>query len=118
MNMKEFSLRVGLSAHTLRYYEKIGLMKNIQRNVSGHRAYTRKEIDWVGFIVRLKETGMTLENIVLYAQLREVGVSTVCERQKLLEQHKETVKAHIVLQKNHLKALEDKIDLYKGNKVV
>jgi len=117
MNMKEFSLCVGLSAHTLRYYEKIGLIKNIQRNTSGHRSYTKKEVDWVGFIVRLKETGMALENILQYAELREVGVMTVFERQQLLERHKERLKAHIVLQQNHLEALDRKIDLYKANKV-
>ncbi|MDE8602549.1 MerR family transcriptional regulator [Marinomonas sp. RSW2] len=117
MNMKEFSLCVGLSAHTLRYYEKIGLIKNVQRNTSGHRSYTKKEVEWVGFIVRLKETGMALENILQYAALREVGVMTVLERQQLLERHKDLLKAHIALQQNHLEALDKKIDLYKANKV-
>jgi len=117
MNMKEFSMRVGLSAYTLRYYEKIGLMKNVQRNASGHRSYTNRDLDWVGFVVRLKETGMALHNIMHYAVLREIGASTVIERQQLLEQHKEKLKAHIELQKNHLEVLEDKIDLYKANKV-
>ena len=117
MNMKEFSLRVGLSAHTLRYYEKIGLIKNIQRNASGHRSYTKKEVDWVGFIVRLKETGMALENILQYAELRAIGAITVFERQQLLERHKEQLQVHIMLQQNHLEALDRKIDLYKANKV-
>jgi DNA-binding transcriptional MerR regulator len=101
----------------LRYYEKIGLIKNVQRNTSGHRSYTKKEVDWVGFIVRLKETGMALENILQYAELREVGVMTVLERQQLLERHKGLLKAHIALQQNHLEALDKKIDLYKANKV-
>jgi len=118
MNMKEFSLCVGLSAHTLRYYEKIGLIKNIQRNTSGHRSYTKKEVDWVGFIVRLKETGMALENILpVRGNYERSGVMTVFERQQLLERHKERLKAHIVLQQNHLEALDRKIDLYKANKV-
>ena len=55
MNIKEFSNLVGLSAHTLRYYEKIGLLKNVQRTSSGHRAYTSKDQKWIEFVVRLKE---------------------------------------------------------------
>ncbi len=46
MNMREFSERTKLSSHTLRYYEKIGLLNNVQRNSSGHRVFTTKELDW------------------------------------------------------------------------
>jgi DNA-binding transcriptional MerR regulator len=61
MNIKEFSDRSHVSAHTLRYYEKIGLLTDIQRNSSGHREDNAKDLEWLGFIVRLKETGMSLE---------------------------------------------------------
>ena len=72
---------VGLSADTLRYYEKIGLLKNVQRNSSGHRVYTAKDVKWLEFVIRLKETAMTLEETSEYARLREQGSSTVLERQ-------------------------------------
>ncbi len=117
MNMKAFSSLVGLSAHTLRYYEKIGLLKNVQRNSSGHRVYTAKDVKWLEFVIRLKETAMPLEEILEYARLREQGSSTVLERQALLEQHQQRLKAHIAQQQAHLSALEDKIDLYKDGKV-
>ncbi len=117
MNMKKFSERVGLSAHTLRYYEKIGLLNNVQRNISGHRDYTSRDLDWINFVIRLKDTGMPLSNILEYAKLRALGSDTVKERQKLLEQHRECLKSHIELQQNHLAALEDKIGLYELNKV-
>jgi DNA-binding transcriptional MerR regulator len=117
MNMKAFSTLVGLSAYTLRYYEKVGLLNNIQRNSSGHRAYTSKDLEWVNFVKRLKDTGMPLAEIQQYAQLRELGSSTVLDRQQLLERHKDQLQAHIELQKNHLLALESKISLYKANKV-
>ncbi|WP_460754154.1 MerR family transcriptional regulator [Marinomonas epiphytica] len=115
--MKKFSELTGLSSHTLRYYEKIGLLKNIGRNSNGHRVYTSKDIDWVSFIVRLKETGMPLESILEYALLREAGPETVQSRQELLEAHKETIKKHIDSQLSHLSALENKIQLYKEKKV-
>ncbi len=117
MNMREFSGMVGLSSHTLRYYEKIGLLKSIQRNASGHRVYTQKDLDWVSFIKRLKETGMPLENILQYAVLRGKGVKTTLERQRLLESHQQHLKAHIQQQQQHLLALEEKINLYKNGKV-
>ncbi|MCG9630362.1 MerR family transcriptional regulator [Vibrio sp. Isolate30] len=117
MNIKEFSNLVGLSAHTLRYYEKIGLLKNVQRTSSGHRAYTLKDLKWIEFVVRLKETAMPLEEILKYASLREQGASTVLQRQVLLEKHQQNLEAHIEQQQSHLAALENKIDLYKNGKV-
>ncbi len=117
MNMKEFSLLVGLSSYTLRYYEKIGLLKHVQRNSSGHRVYSNRDIDWVNFIKRLKETGMPLEEIQQYASLRELGVRTLDARQELLERHREKLKQHIQQQVEHLNALETKINLYESGKV-
>ena len=77
MNIKEFSSLVGLSAHTLRYYEKIGLLKHVHRNASGHRVYSAKDLSWISFVKRLKETAMPLEEILEYAKLREVGSESV-----------------------------------------
>ena len=117
MNMKEFSKLVGLSSYTLRYYEKIGLLQDVQRNTSGHRDYTNKDLLWVQFVNRLKDTGMPLVQIQQYATLRAQGAGTALARQTLLEQHKDNLKAHIKLQQQHLAMLEDKINLYKANKV-
>ena len=60
MNMSEFSGVVGLSSYTLRYYEKIGLLRHVKRSRSGHRVYSDRDVDWVNFIKRLKDTGMPL----------------------------------------------------------
>ncbi|WP_436323500.1 MerR family transcriptional regulator [Vibrio cidicii] len=117
MNMQKFSGVVGLSSYTLRYYEKIGLLKHVHRNSSGHRVFSNRDIEWVSFIKRLKDTGMPLEEIQNYASLRDLGANTVVDRQKLLEIHRENLKEHIRQQNEHLKALEDKINLYKKGKV-
>lgn len=87
MNIQKFSKLINLSAHTIRYYEKIGLLKQIGRNSSGHRYFTEKDIIWVGFIKRLKETGMPLNDILQYAILREQGDSTCQLRMEMLQQH-------------------------------
>ncbi|WP_432454407.1 MerR family transcriptional regulator [Agarivorans sp. QJM3NY_29] len=112
MNIKEFSQRSGLSAHTLRYYEKIGLLKGIQRNASGHRYYHLQDLEWANFIIRLKETAMPLCDILQYARLREQGPSTHANRQALLEQHQAKLSTHIQSQQQHLAALEQKINWY------
>ncbi len=117
MNIKAFSVLTGLSPYTLRYYERIGLLKNIQRNTSGHRTYTNKDTDWVKFILRLKETAMPLENILEYASLREQGDVTQSDRQYLLKEHRKNLKSYIQSQLEHLTALERKIEFYESQKV-
>ncbi len=117
VNVKEFSKLTGLSAHTLRYYEKIGLLKNINRNQSGHRVYSPKDTDWINFVIRLKDTGMPLQEILSYASMRSNGSETLVCRQQLLENHRLNLKSHIQKQQEHLEALEHKIQLYKSGKV-
>ncbi|WP_293265801.1 MerR family transcriptional regulator [Neptunomonas sp.] len=112
MNMKEFSARTALSAHTLRYYEKIGLLNHIHRSSNGHRFFTEKDLEWVTFILRLKQTGMPLESILAYAKLRALGKSTNQERQTLLEQHRAKLKSRIESEIQHLAALDEKIEYY------
>lgn len=112
MNINKFALLVKVSAYTLRYYEKIGLLRNIKRNSSGHRFYTQNDIEWVRFIVRLKETGMDLETIKQYADLRENGDCTLQMRREMLNDHRNKLKLDMDIQLAHFKALESKISFY------
>jgi len=113
MNIKKFSQVTQLSAHTIRYYEKIGLLTHIARNSSGHRYFTDKDITWVAFITRLKETGMPLAEIIKYAQLRSQGEVTSAARMALLQQHAQMLKTKIAQEQHHLTKLNDKIDYYR-----
>ena len=112
MNIKKFAQLTQLSRHTLRYYEKVGLIKQIERNVSGHRYFTEKDLLWVEFIKRLKETGMPLKQIQQYAQLRDVGVSTSEARMQILQTHAALLALKIADEQQHLKMLEAKIQYY------
>ncbi len=114
MNIKEFSEISGISAHTLRYYEKIGIFQEIRRNSSGHRDFTEKDLLWAEFIHRLKETGMPLEQIKKYAMLRQQGDRTAEARKKLLEEHASVLKKRISGEKHHLHKLEEKIKYYEN----
>lgn len=115
MNISKFSELTQISPHTLRYYEKIGLLSNISRNSSGHRSYTTADVEWVKFINRLKAIGMPLEQILEYAHLRAAGEETYGQRQLLLQKHRDILKQRIESEMQHLQALDAKIDYYESN---
>lgn len=113
MNIQKFSRLTNISAHTLRYYEKVGLIKQIERNSSGHRYFTPKDVLWVEFIKRLKDTGMPLKEILKYAELRDVGTSTSEARMKILEDHAIALEKKIAEEQFNLQMLKTKIQYYR-----
>lgn len=114
MNIKKFSELTGMSSHTIRYYEKLGIFKKIQRNASGHRSFTENDVVWAGFIKRLKDTGMSLDKILDYADLREEGQHTARSRMQILEAHACILEGRIAAEQSNLEKLRDKIKYYKS----
>ena len=114
VNIGQFSDITGLSPHTLRYYENIGLLAKVARNQSGHRDYSKKDREWIAFIIRLKDTGMPLKQIMHYATLRAEGVETSDERKAILEQHSNILEMKIAEEVEHLEALKEKIKYYNN----
>lgn len=115
MKIGELARRSGLSAHTIRYYERIGLLPHADRNRSGQRDYDASILTWIEFLDRLKETGMPIREMLQYAALREQGFGTEAERGALLEQHRERVRAHLARLHACLLVLDTKIAGYAGN---
>jgi DNA-binding transcriptional MerR regulator len=113
MNIKKFAEITHISSHTIRYYEKIGLLKNVSRNASGHRWFTEKDIIWIEFIKRLKDTAMPLDNIRQYTDLRDEGDSTSELRMQILQQHAVMLEEKITEEQLHLKMLKNKIEHYR-----
>ncbi|MDN4504122.1 MerR family transcriptional regulator [Alteromonadaceae bacterium BrNp21-10] len=114
MNVSEFSKRVDLNPHTVRYYDKIGLIGHVHRLTNGHRTFSQKDVQWIEFVQRLKDTGMSLENILLYAKLREKGNTTLVERKAMLVSHSQELLSKISTQQQHLQKLNEKVDLYQS----
>ena len=106
--------QTGLSAHTLRYYEKAGLVESVGRNASGQRRYAAADLDWLSFLLRLRTTGMSIADMRRFAQLRRAGPATVSQRLELLRDHAGTVRAHIQELQTNLRDLDAKIDHYEG----
>jgi DNA-binding transcriptional MerR regulator len=83
----EVAAATGVPAHTLRYYERIGLISGVERGPGGERRYATADLDWIAFVKRLKATGMPLRMMVRFAELRRLGTATVPERTRLLDEH-------------------------------
>jgi DNA-binding transcriptional MerR regulator len=116
MTIQEAAQRSGLSAHTLRYYERIGLIHSVGRNLSGHRDYAEGDLQWLEFLTKLRTTGMSIADMCRYAELRRMGAHTSRERQSMLERHREQVRARIAELSQDLKVLDHKINIYRGQK--
>jgi len=84
MTIKEAARITGVSADTLRYYERIGLIPAVPRTKSGIRDYTDYYIQWIGFLQELKSMGMSLESMIDYIELAKRGDSTYEERKRIL----------------------------------
>lgn len=112
MRIKEFSEKCGLSIDTLRYYEKENLLRPL-RNENGYRDYGERDIEWIGFILRLKEMGVPIAQIKKYAELRHLGESTIPQRYELLLSHQKNLEAQQQKLAEHQAYLENKLKLYR-----
>ncbi|SDV03978.1 MerR family transcriptional regulator [Pseudomonas mucidolens] len=105
--------RTGLTAYTLRYYERIGLLAPVARAAGGQRLYAPTDIAWLEFLLRLRTTHMTIGKMQTFAKLRSAGDSTVAERRQMLESHLQDVQGEIVAMQKAVAALQAKIDHYR-----
>ena len=102
-----------MTAHTLRYYERVGLIQPVGRAHNGHRRYSEADEAWLNFLHCMRATNMSIREMQRYAELREKGDATSLERRKLLEDHQAAIAAKIVaLQQAHA-LLTHKITNYK-----
>jgi DNA-binding transcriptional MerR regulator len=104
----------GFSLDTLRYYERIGLLDGIDRAPSGHRRFGDDDLEWLGVLRCLRDTGMPIAQMRRYAELARAGEATVTKRLDLLTEHDAQVRTRIdLLQAQHRHLLE-KIAWYRG----
>lgn len=102
----------GLSVHTLRYYERVGLIHSIDRADNTHRRYSRDDIGWIEFLMKLRATGMTIQDMQTYAELQRAGDVTLAERVEMLKTLQRDVETHIDELNEHLKLIRYKIEFY------
>lgn len=113
ISIGDLSALTGLSAHTLRFYEKAGVLLPVGRAANGHRRYRSEDMRWLEFVLRLKRTGMPLADIRQYAQLRAQGNRTLPTRLAMLQLHQERLVANMAELEHCASTLDDKIRTYR-----
>ncbi|MET8766288.1 MerR family transcriptional regulator [Streptomyces sp. NPDC004658] len=115
LSIGEAARRTGVSVHTLRYYERVGLVVTpVDRTHGGRRRYHQLDLDWVTICTRLRATGMPIRGIRRYAELVAAGRGNEEDRLDVLESHRDEVLARIAALQENLKLIDHKIDVYRG----
>ena len=112
MTIAEVSKKLNISADTLRYYERIGLIPAVPRNKSGIRNYDDNSIGWINFIKCMKKAGLTIEVLIEYVSLYQQGDSTKENRKSLLIEQRKELLDRIEELKETLEYLNKKIEKY------
>ena len=110
--------KIGISAHTLRFYDKEGLLPNVGRDEHGNRRFTDNDLQWLSLLQCLKNTGMSLKDIKRFAECTTIGDDTIDERLALFESQTENVKRQIAELKRYLNLLEYKLAFYQKSQSI
>lgn len=118
MTITEVSEKFGLSQDTLRYYEKIGLLPNVNRDNRGRRSYTQEDCNWVEFIKCMRSAGLPIEALIEYVDLFKQGDETMNARKEILiQQRKELIKKMEEIKKT-VERLDFKIKKYEDTHII
>src|SRR4030095_14036073 len=113
LTIQEVSKATGLTPHTLRYYERIGLIHPINREENTRRCYTADDVGWIDFLLKLRATGMSIKDMQKYAKLQRQGDETLPERVEMLKALRDNVESRMEELNEHLKLVRYKIDYYQ-----
>ena len=107
MNRAEVSKKFDISADTLRYYERIGLIPSVNRTAGGIRNYTQEDCNWVEFIKCMRGAGLSIEVLVDYVNMFKEGNSTIAARKELLVEQRRQLSEKI----SEMQAVLDRLDM-------
>ncbi|KRL04402.1 MerR family transcriptional regulator [Liquorilactobacillus oeni] len=110
-SITETSRLIGLSKYTLRYYEKEKLIPKVKRDSKGYRVYTKQDIEWLTFLLNIRQTGMSINKIKQFSQMR-FNTETISIRRKMLLEHKENIIEQEKKLQKSMAAIEAKIARY------
>ena len=115
MTIAQVSQKYGVSADTLRYYERIGLLPPVGRTKSGIRDYTEEDCNWVNFIKCMRSAGLPVETLIEYVGLIGQGDETISARKELLMEQRRQLAARIGEMQAVLDRLDKKIEGYESH---
>jgi DNA-binding transcriptional MerR regulator len=114
LTVQQSAQKTGLSVHTIRYYERVGLIPSVRRAGNGHRRYTEDDIGWIEFVKCLRSTGMPISEVQRYVKLMMRGDGTYADRMALLDGHRKRIKGKMQELNGFLRKIEWKIEYYRG----
>ncbi|MEU8360115.1 MerR family transcriptional regulator [Nonomuraea sp. NPDC048882] len=115
LSIGQVAERTGLSVHTLRFYEREGLLAHpVRRGAAGHRVYDEDDIGWLGVCIRLRASGMPLTDIRRYTELVRAGQGNEVARLEVLRAHRERVLAQMHDLDECLKLITEKVAVYES----
>jgi len=114
LTIQQAAAASGLSVHTLRYYERIGLIDPVPRQQNRHRLYRDEDLRWIEFLLKLRLTGMPIQQMLRYAELRRLGdhPESVSERKAMLERHTLTLEATLAELQQTVAIMHRKVAMY------
>lgn len=116
LSIAEAARRTGVSVHTLRYYERAGLVvTTVDRTGGGWRRYHERDLRWITVCTKLRATGMPIKTIRRYAELVCAGPGNEHQRLALMESHRAQVIATLAEIQENLKIIDHKIDVYRSS---
>lgn len=110
--VKEASEKVGISSHTLRYYDKMKLFPLVKRNAANVRLFSEADLEWIRIVECLRRTDMPIHEVQHYVNLCLKGNSTIDERVKIIQKHEALLKQEIEQMQYNLQLLQFKISYY------
>jgi DNA-binding transcriptional MerR regulator len=114
LSIGDAAQRLALSAHTLRYYERAGLLDMVARNAAGRRVYTDADLHWISLLMCLRSSGMPIADMKKFSDLVRAGMSSVPGRIALLEQHRAKVVSDMAMMQSALAVIDAKLERYRG----
>lgn len=109
------SKRTGLTVHTLRFYEKEGLLPYVERDSAGNRIYQESDFRWLDLIICLKSSGMPIKKIKDYVLWSIEGDATLDIRLEMMRSHKNTILEKISELEKYIKQIDYKIEYYEAS---
>jgi MerR family transcriptional regulator, aldehyde-responsive regulator len=113
-SISEVSSKSGVTAHTLRYYEKEGVLPPIERDAGRRRTYSEENLAWLDIVTCLKQTNMPISDIKEIVRLSIIGDTTIADRRRILATYKEKLLLDMIQLEKNIKKNDRKIAFYDG----
>ncbi|MDB5175485.1 MAG: MerR family transcriptional regulator [Candidatus Saccharibacteria bacterium] len=109
--IKQASALTLVSPYTLRYYERIGLIDGVKKTGSGHRSYSQKDIEWIIFLSLFRGMGMSIQEMLRFADMKRGGINRAPDRKAFLEQYKKDLQLQIQERQKIIKLVNLKLSV-------